>query len=446
MTDSTLSGSITTGNSNGDSILLGGLSNPSINGDYILSGNDPSNSTSQDYILQGNVNLTGATTDSQVQGATIVATAGSPYWGIIAGSNITLGTIGNVVIITSSSAGGGNPLGIRTTNYITSSTSGDVVTIDGSQIGTKSDTTLVNSYAGTNFTLINNLSTRVTNEGGTKADITLLNSYIGTTAKFSDLQAYVGTTASKVTLDDYIGTTAKFSDLQNYVGTNTTLISNLSTRVTNEGGTKADTFGLVAGNNISVGTAGRNYTVNYTGPTSGASLGLAAGTGVSLGTSGSVVTVTATVGTHEVFVTTGNGFGAASLGTSIRRFSTTIKNVGDAIQYTDAVGTGASFKINHSGVYGITYTDTTASATGGFIGVSRNSNQLTTAVQSMTAADRLIYTAMSTQTGSPQSIPGSVSFITGLNQGDLIYPHTNTFPNPGTSTMTSFRITKISNL
>ena len=60
-------------------------------------------------------------------------------------------------------------IGIKAGNYLTFSTSGDVITIVGDQIGTKSDTSLLNSYMGTN-----------NNKLGTKADIVLLDSYMGT--------------------------------------------------------------------------------------------------------------------------------------------------------------------------------------------------------------------------------------------------------------------------
>lgn len=62
-------------------------------------------------------------------------------------------------------------------------------------------------------------------------------------------------------------------------------------------GTKADTFGLVAGNNISIGTSARNFTLNYTGPTSGSSLGILAGANITVSTSGSVVTINSVVST-----------------------------------------------------------------------------------------------------------------------------------------------------
>jgi hypothetical protein len=98
----------------------------------------------------------------------------------------------------------------------------------------------------------------------------------------------------------------KFTDLDDVNGTPLTTSGQIPvwdqanqyfdfTRNINEIGTKADQFGLIAGDNISIGTDVSNFTINYTGPTSGGStFGLTAGTGTTLGTSGDVITVSST--------------------------------------------------------------------------------------------------------------------------------------------------------
>jgi hypothetical protein len=57
----------------------------------------------------------------------------------------------------------------------------------------------------------------------------------------------------------------------------------------------------------------------------------------------------------EVMVDTGNGFGSTN--TKYRRFANIDVNVGSDITYADSSTDGASFTINHDGLYAISYTD-----------------------------------------------------------------------------------------
>lgn len=124
--------------------------------------------------------------------------------------------------------------------------------------------------------------------------------------------------------------------------------------------------------------------------------------------------VSALPGDHAVTVTTGNGMG--SVNTMVRRFSTTQSSVGTSITYADSATLGASFTINESALYEIYYSDI-GIGTGTFHGVSLNSAQLTTAIASITAADRLTYCAdfNATQT--------AVSRTVKLTAGDVVRPH-----------------------
>lgn len=130
---------------------------------------------------------------------------------------------------------------------------------------------------------------------------------------------------------------------------------------------------------------------------------------------------------------TGNGHGSTN--TTIRRFSNILTNTGSAITYTDSATDGASFTINETGVYFISYCDARA-AGGAQIGISLNSSQLTTAVQSITNADRLI-TAYTTGA----NLESVASWAGILNKSDVIRAHTDGQPDNGGGT--HFTIAKI---
>lgn len=95
-----------------------------------------------------------------------------------------------------------------------------------------------------------------------------------------------------------------------------------------------------------------------------------------------------TVDNNEVYVTTGNGYGSTN--TKIRRFTTTVTNTGTAITYADSAANGASFTINETGIYAITCSDVYSGNGDVYFGVSVNSAELTTAIESITAANRIL--------------------------------------------------------
>jgi len=116
--------------------------------------------------------------------------------------------------------------------------------------------------------------------------------------------------------------------------------------------------------------------------------------------------------------------GNGSTNTCVRRFSSTVVNRGSAITYADSSTAGGTFTINTPGVYHISYSDSFSGATN--FGLSVNSTQLTTAIGSITATDRL----QMNQTLSANA--NAVCAWAGwLNAGDVIRAHTSASPGNG---------------
>ena len=135
------------------------------------------------------------------------------------------------------------------------------------------------------------------------------------------------------------------------------------------------------------------------------------------------ITMPAVTGTMSVLPTTpsmvrlntANGYGSTN--TVIRRFTTAVTNQGSDITYADSATLGATFTINTTGIYAVSYVECLTSAQ--TIGISLNSNQLTTAVYGITQSAIL----MVAQAGA--SNPGAGASWTGLlTAGDVIRAHT----------------------
>ena len=130
---------------------------------------------------------------------------------------------------------------------------------------------------------------------------------------------------------------------------------------------------------------------------------------------------------------TGNGHGSTN--TTIRRFSTVVENIGGDITYTDSSTLGATFTINETGIYAITYGDTNSASYLTF-GISLNSTELTTNISTINANDRLIVAD-----SSSANFIEEVSWTGVLNKNDIIRAHDSA---TATGTVqTSFTITKI---
>lgn len=147
-----------------------------------------------------------------------------------------------------------------------------------------------------------------------------------------------------------------------------------------------------------------------------------------------VVVAAAGAGDHEVYVTTGNGYGSTN--TCIRRFTTTQRSVGTAITYADSAANGASFTINEAGDYLIQWADVNSGGAA-YLGFSVNSSQLTTSISSITAANRLAIC----QTPAA-GVAGMVSAVYRAAVNDVIRPHA--FTNlDSTGVQSWFRIKKV---
>ena len=120
---------------------------------------------------------------------------------------------------------------------------------------------------------------------------------------------------------------------------------------------------------------------------------------------------------------TGNGFGAVN--TKIRRFTTVLTHDGADISYTDTANDGTEVTIENTGFYAIGYNDKNSGVAGlNRFGISLNSSQLTTSIDSINTSDRLSMTdteAASNILNSTAHVP-----VRKYNKGDVIRCHTNT--------------------
>lgn len=136
----------------------------------------------------------------------------------------------------------------------------------------------------------------------------------------------------------------------------------------------------------------------------------------------------------RVYVNTGNGYGSTN--TKIRRFTTTVTNTGTGITYADSAANGGTFTINEAGYYACKHED--ALSTGAApIGISQNSNQLTTSLTVITAAHRVA--CSSTMVAG---LIGESSCVIRCAVGDVIRAHDNGTCD-GVAATTTFSIEKI---
>lgn len=142
-------------------------------------------------------------------------------------------------------------------------------------------------------------------------------------------------------------------------------------------------------------------------------------------------------GDHEVTVTSGNGYGSTN--TVIRRYTTTQRSAGSHITYADSAAAGASFTIaaGGAGFYCIRMVDA-HSSTDSRYGASVNSTQLTTGIESITAAKRLFSVRHATGNYLNNTV------VVRLEAGDVVRPHVGSNPPNTTSLFESlFSIKKI---
>jgi len=108
-----------------------------------------------------------------------------------------------------------------------------------------------------------------------------------------------------------------------------------------------------------------------------------------------------------------NGYGATN--TTIFRFTSILENSGDAFIYSDSAANGGLITIVKGGLYIAKHEAWPANA--GKHGISRNSTELTTAIGSIAAANRIAFG------GSGAGYPDTVMIAQRLNAGDLIRAH-----------------------
>jgi len=126
-----------------------------------------------------------------------------------------------------------------------------------------------------------------------------------------------------------------------------------------------------------------------------------------------------------VRLNTANGYGSTN--TKIRRFTTIVDSAGSDITYADSATLGATFTINTAGVYSVSYTDMFSSTS--WMGVSINSTQLTTNINSTTVATVLCVNTVTADWSTSVSAPfyaAATSVIrahtTGVSTGAAAQP------------------------
>jgi hypothetical protein len=147
--------------------------------------------------------------------------------------------------------------------------------------------------------------------------------------------------------------------------------------------------------------------------------GTLSATGAVSGTTGTF-TGAVTTPLSYVRLNTANGYGSTN--TKIRRFTNIVDNVGTDITYADSATLGGTFTINTNGVYSVSYNDNLSGANN--LGLSINSTQLTTVIESISAETRL---ATSTSPGANFTFSTSAIFYAAATS--IIRAH-----NDGTAT------------
>jgi len=149
------------------------------------------------------------------------------------------------------------------------------------------------------------------------------------------------------------------------------------------------------------------------------------------------------VSDQHVIVTTGNGHGSTN--TKIRRFTTTLSSAGSAITYADSGTAGGSFTINEAGFYEISYTDGGVDSNGSHgIGLSLNSAELTTNIESVTAANRLDMALAYNPSGGAGSA-ANICLTRRLAAADVVRAHGGlaSLPNNTNAAYTRLSIRKV---
>jgi hypothetical protein len=192
------------------------------------------------------------------------------------------------------------------------------------------------------------------------------------------------------------------------------------------GRVSSTTDGTVKSNANSIGVTGADLTLFASIPVDGLTA-----------TETKTWTATQAVVTEEadsmVQVNTTSGYG--STGTRIRRFSNLVSSIGSDITYVDSATDGASFTVNSSGIYSVSYTDSFSAA--GQIAISKNQTLPLT-----TNAASLGTEALAAATSSSVDIEINAAWTGYLEEGDILRPVTNGTSNSSSPTICSFTVAK----
>jgi hypothetical protein len=124
----------------------------------------------------------------------------------------------------------------------------------------------------------------------------------------------------------------------------------------------------------------------------------------------------------------GNGYGSSN--TNVRRFTSVIDSLGSAITYSDSATLGASFTINESGVYFMSFSESTPSAASN-LAITKNA---TTVLNDSSVLAK-------GYTSAPNTPQDSISASAFLVKGDIIRACGN--GGNGTDGLVSFSISKV---
>ena len=136
----------------------------------------------------------------------------------------------------------------------------------------------------------------------------------------------------------------------------------------------------------------------------------------------------------SVFVNTSNGYGSTN--DKIRRFTNIVRNSGSDITYADSATLGASFTINTTGMYSISFGDQFSSIA--WTGLSLNSTQLTSDISTINVANIL------STSYTPAANTTAVSTFSGyLTAGDVVRAHTGGTASGNNPQLAMFAIARV---
>ena len=136
-----------------------------------------------------------------------------------------------------------------------------------------------------------------------------------------------------------------------------------------------------------------------------------------------------------VRLNTANGYGSTNL--NIRRFTNIVNQAGGDITYADSATLGATFTINTSGIYSMSFSDQ-FNISGG-LGFSLNSASLSTGIGGIPVSE--ILGACQT---SAANIASCASFIGFIAAGGVVRAHTAGVPSGTAPTFCQFSIARVS--